>query len=146
MLPTASRQAVSISVANCVQTSRVNQCCQLRADKPCQSVLPTACRQAVSISVANCVQTSRVNQCCQLRADKPCHEDHVLLDNTCLEIVPEGKLNYSAALEACNHNYGRLAVLDTPALWGVLDMLEPFGVLKRYYLGKCRPEKSITLV
>ncbi|KAK7093540.1 hypothetical protein V1264_007270 [Littorina saxatilis] len=76
-------------------------------------------------------------------ANKTCHVDHVLLDNTCLEIVATGNHNHSSALETCHRRYGRLAILDTPELLTVLGLLGPYGSAGKYYIDIVRKNDGI---
>nr|KAG5696176.1 hypothetical protein BaRGS_021661 [Batillaria attramentaria] len=52
-----------------------------------------------------------------------CHPTHELLGGSCLEIVHDASVNFSDAKKACDHKFGRLAVLDSAALESVLNIL-----------------------
>ncbi|KAK7482543.1 hypothetical protein BaRGS_00026254 [Batillaria attramentaria] len=53
-----------------------------------------------------------------------CHHLDTKLDGTCLQIVPKASANFTEAKTACDHRFGRLAVLNTPTLETVLGVLK----------------------
>lgn len=62
-----------------------------------------------------------------------CDPAHHRLNGSCLEINTTPRVAFSAARTACDHKFGRLAVLNTPALETILTKLLPYeGV--RYWI------------